>query len=282
MPASDAATTQQGSMKDKYGPWAVIAGASHGVGEELARQIAALGINCVLLARRESVLKELQVEIENNYGIETRVLPIDLATEDAPEKIIDALDDLEVNLLVYNAGSPPYASEFLNAPLEDWMNVVKLNVTTVVELCYKFAPKMIERGHGGLLLVGSQAALGGNKKYAMYTGTKGFMLNFGESLWIECASKGVDVLNLLIQTADTPSLRKQMKLSNIPGWDQEDIGVPKSADLARIGLRELGNGPTFVHPQDEETGPGQLTMGAERREAMVERWRLTAPFVGDD
>ena len=108
------------------------------------------------------------------------------------------------------------------------------------------------------------------------------MLNFGESLWIEWKDKGIDVLNLLISVVDSPTLRKQMKDANVPGWDAEDIGVPKPIDLARIGLRELSNGPTFFHPQDEESNDNEQSEGNKRKEAMLERWEITAPFVGED
>ena len=270
------------ALKEKYGPWALIVGASHGVGAEFARQVAAQGINCVLLARRESALQTLQAELEREYSVETRIITVDLSKDTAVATINKGVNDLDIGLLIYNAGSPPYASEFLKAPVSDWQGLVRLNVSTVMELCHQFGQQFVQRGKGGLLLVGSQAGLGGNKKYSMYTGTKGFMLNFGESLWIEWKDKGVDVLNFLISVVDSPTLRTQMKASNIPGWDQDDIGVPKPEDVARIGLRELANGPTFFHPQDENAVAGEQSEGGQRREAMVERWAQTAPYVGED
>lgn len=269
-------------LQQKYGPWAIIVGASHGVGAEFARQVAAQGLNCVLLARRESALQELQSELEQQFAIETRIMTVDLTTDTAVATITDGVKDLEIGLVIYNAGAPPYASEFLKAPLDAWQGQVRLNVSTLMELCYSLGQPMLDRGRGGFLLVGSQAGLGGNKKYSMYTGTKGFMLNFGESLWIEWKDKGVDVLNLLISVVDSPTLRAQMKKSNIAGWDQEDIGVPKPEELARIGLRELSNGPTFIHPDDENVAPGEQTPGEKRKALMEERWAITAPFVGDD
>ncbi|HLS97465.1 MAG TPA: SDR family NAD(P)-dependent oxidoreductase [Porticoccaceae bacterium] len=270
------------NFSEKYGPWALIAGASHGVGMEFARQVAAEGINCVLLSRREATLKAFQAELERDHGIETRVIAADLSKDGAVDTIEAGVRDLDLGLIIYNAGAPPYASEFLKAPLEPWEDLVRLNVTTVTQLCHRLGGRLVERGRGGLLLVGSQAGLGGNKKYAMYTGTKAFMLNFGESLWIEWKDRGVDVLNLLISVVDSPTLRAQMKKSNIAGWDAEDIGVPKPVDMARIGLRELPHGPTFIHPEDEATPAGEVTAGARRRDAMLERWAITAPFVGDD
>lgn len=267
------------SIKDKYGPWALILGASYGVGADFARQVAAQGINCVLVARKESALRTLRAELETDHGIDTRTLVADLAAQGAAARVADAVADLEVNLLIYNAGAPPYASEFLDAPLQDWKGLLQLNVNTPMELCHLLGPRMVARGHGGVMLVGSQAALGGNKKYSIYTGSKGFMLNFGESLWMEWSKKGVDVLNLLISVVDGPTLRSQMKAAGVAGWDAEDIGVAQPADVARAGLRELGNGPTFLHPQDELTEQADETEGDRRRTAMLERWAATAPFV---
>lgn len=268
-------------FKNNYGPWALIVGASHGVGAEFARQLAAKGLNCVLLARRQSALEELETELQA-MGAETRVIIQDLTDPEATNNIMQQITDLDIGLVVYNAGSPPYASQFLKAPFADWQKLVRMNVLTVMDLCYQVGPKLLARGKGGLLLVGSQAGLGGNKKYSMYTGTKGFMLNFGESLWIEWKDQGIDVLNLLISVVDSPTLRTQMKEANVPGWDKEDIGVPSPEEVAKVGLRELANGPTFMHPQDEQSGSEGPSEGEIRREAMAERWAITEPFVGND
>jgi short-subunit dehydrogenase len=279
MPDPANSLAESSLMKEKYGPWALILGASYGVGADFARQVAACGIHCILLARREPALHELRDELERDHAISTRILAADLATEHAAARIADAVADLEVNLVIYNAGAPPYASEFLDAPLKDWKSLLQLNITTPMELCHLLGPRMIERGHGGLMLVGSQASLGGNKQFSIYTGSKGFMLNLGESLWMEWSDKGVDVLNLLISMVDGPTLRAQMKAAGVAGWDAEDIGVAQPADVARAGLRELGNGPTFLHPQDELTPPAGESEGDRRRAAMLERWAVTAPFV---
>src|SRR5690606_9722664 len=100
----------------------------------------------------------------------------DLSEPNAGLTIADAVGDREVGLVIYNAGAPSNtASEFLDAPLDYWLAHIHQNNNSLVEICYRLGRPMVERGRGGLLLVGSQAALGGNKKYALYTGTKGFM-----------------------------------------------------------------------------------------------------------
>ncbi len=271
-------TDQQ--FKDKYGPWALIVGASHGTGAACAHQLAAKGLNCVLIARNASAMTELAAQLASQYGVESKIIATDLSSPGGPAEVCQQLDGLDIGLLVYNAGAPAYASTFLNAPLQDWQNLLALGASSLMEISHHVGQKLVERGRGGILLMGSHAALGGNKKYAMYTATKGFMLNFGESLWMELQDKNVDVLNFLIMVVDTPTLRKQMQTSNIDGWDQPTIpGVYPAETVVSIALRELPNGPTFVHPADEEEQAG---LGARRREELVERWAHTAPYVGED
>ena len=268
-------------MKQKYGPWALILGASYGVGEEFSRQTAAEGINLVMLARNKAGLNRLADDIAREYGVQTRTIAADLSLPGAAAQILSAVEDLEIGLMIYNAGAPSSAAAFTSAPMSHWTGQLHLNVVNMMDLCHSLGAGMQQRGRGGILLVGSQAGLGGNKLFSVYTASKGFMLNFGETLWLEWAGSGVDVRNFLITIVDGPTLRRQMKASNVPGWDQPDIGVPQPVDVARSGLRELGNGPTFLHPEDEQLDPGEASEGSRRREAMAERWAITSQFVGD-
>lgn len=271
-------TDQQ--FKEKYGPWALIVGASHGTGAACAHQLAAKGLNCVLVARNAKAMDELAAQLADSYGVESKVIAIDLSKAESPAQLCQQLDSLDIGLMVYNAGAPAYASTFLNAPLQNSQDLLALGASSLMEISHHVGQKLVERGRGGILLMGSHAALGGNKKYAMYTATKGFMLNFGESLWMELKDKNVDVLNFLIMVVDTPTLRKQMEISQIEGWDQDSIpGVYPPETVVSLALRELPNGPTFVHPADEEENAG---LGATRRDELLERWAHTAPYVGED
>lgn len=267
------------TLLEKYGPWALIVGASHGTGAQAARQLAAAGIHCVLLARNATALDELSQELQRDYRIDTRCIAIDLSEAGACDKALTQIEGLDIGLLVYNAGAPAYASDFIKAPLEAWQNMIALGATSLINICYQVAQQLVSRGRGGILLVGSHAALGGNKKYALYTASKGFMLNFGESLWMELKDHGIDVLNFLILVVDTPTLRQQMQKSNIPQWDAQDIpGVYKPEDIIALALRELPNGPTFLHPNDTI----DASFGTERRAALIEHWSQTEPYVGDN
>jgi short-subunit dehydrogenase len=180
----------------KYGPWAIIAGASEGVGRELARRVAAHGVSCILIARRVGPLAELAEQIRAESGVECISASIDLAAPDAFGEILASVGSREVGLYVANAGGDPNGSHFLDRPLETWLALAERNVSATIRACHHFGGRMRERRRGGLLLVSSGAAWGGAPFMAVYSGTKAFDLRFGESLWAELRPFGVDVLSL--------------------------------------------------------------------------------------
>tara|TARA_E500000305_G_scaffold75550_1_gene61283 strand:+ start:33694 stop:34533 length:840 start_codon:yes stop_codon:yes gene_type:complete len=261
----------------KYGPWVLIAGASHGLGAVFARQLASLGLNCVLLSRRPAVLEALKKELESDYGVEALVIGVDLMTEDAVATIIDQVGDREIGFLVYNAGAPPLTEAFLKVSADDWEGFVRMNTSTVYRCCHHFGSQMIERGRGGVILVGSHAAFGGTKKLSLYTATKGFMLNLGESLWAEWKDLGVDVLNLVIGSTDTPTMREHMAAHGVTAPE----GLPTPEEIIPLGLAQLGDGPSLVHPDDVDVSAGEKSHGDLRRDHVIESTRISAQFIGD-
>jgi short-subunit dehydrogenase len=267
------------AFKHRYGPWAVLAGASHGVGAAFAHLLAERGLNCVLVARRGEPLAQLKSELERQYAVEVLVLIQDLSHPDACERLLAAVGTRQVGLFIYNAGGDPYITRFLDTSVDDWGALLRLNCLTVMQCSHAFGAAMLERGQGGLLLVGSQAALGGIRKLAMYTATKGFALNLGESLWAEWKDRGVDVLNLLIGTVDTPTMRDAMVKLNIP--DALTMTLPKAEDLALLALQELGNGPTLIHPEDTFAQDANAP-GSARRAHVLGKSAEAAVFIGND
>lgn len=263
----------------KYGPWAVIAGASHGVGAALADQVAAKGLHCVLVARREEALTDLKNQLDDRYGVEVLVVTLDLTLDDAADRLVAAVADREVGLLIYNAGGDPYITRFLDTPVEDWCKLLHLNTRTIMRCCHAFGGRMVARGAGGVLLVGSQAALGGVRKLAMYAATKSFAMTLGEGLWAEWKGQGVDVLNLLIGTVDTPTMRDAMVRQGIAG--ALTMQLAKAEDIAAIALRELPNGPTLIHPDDLAESPTGSHSGQARREHVLRISAESALFIGD-
>src|SRR5215467_7215265 len=162
---------------ERYGPWAVVAGASDGIGASVARLLGERGVSVVLVARREAMLEEVATTVKTP----TRVVTLDLSGERADEALADATDDLDVGLLVYNAGADPNASRFLDKPLAVWQELVRRNVNTVLGACHRFGSRLVERGAGGIVLVTSGAAWAGGDRLAAYGATKAFDLVLGEA-----------------------------------------------------------------------------------------------------
>ena len=196
------------TSSEKYGPWAIVAGASEGVGRELARKVAANGVNCILVARREKPLVELAERIRAESGVECVPASIDLAAPDAFDRILAAVGSREVGLYISNAGADPNASHFLDRKIESWVELVDLNILTTMRCCHHFGGLMRERRRGGLLLVGSGAAYGGGPFMAVYSGAKAFDLCFGEGLWAELRRSASTCCRLVLDVTDTPALRK--------------------------------------------------------------------------
>jgi short-subunit dehydrogenase len=227
--------------RDRYGPWAVIAGASEGTGREYARQVAAAGIHCVLIARRPGPLDELAARLRAQHGVETLVVSTDLADPGALDVIRQAVGDREVGLLVLNAGADPYGSTFLDREIEDWTSLIGRNVLTGTRLLHHFGRQMRERGRGGLLIVGSGACYGGGRLLAAYSGSKAFQLCLAESLWSELQGTGVDVLYHAMSTTDTPALHQL--LADLGQSAPGRMAAP--ADVVRAALTHLPRGPVL-------------------------------------
>jgi short-subunit dehydrogenase len=229
------------TARQRYGPWAVIAGASEGTGRAFARQVAAAGLDCVLLARRPGPLEALADELRADFGAAAVPLAVDLSEPDALERIREVTDGLEVGLYVANAGADPYATPFLDRDVEDWVGLVNRNVVTTMRCCHHFGGLMRGRGHGGLLLVGSGACYGGGRLLAAYSGSKAFELCFAESLWAELRGTGVDVLFQALVTTDTPALRELLA----EGGQRPPSRLVAPADVASTGLAHLDRGPVY-------------------------------------
>jgi short-subunit dehydrogenase len=228
-------------FKEKYGPWAVIAGASDGTGRAFTHRVAATGINCVIIARRGKVLEALAEEICSRYGVECVPAAVDLSTSDAFEKTLEAVGARQVGLLISNAGSDPNGAYFLDKDIHPWMDLVNRNVVTNMRCVHHFGSLMRQRRRGGLLLVGSAAGYGGSRFMAVYSATKAFVWCFAESLWSELRPHNVDVLYIALVATDTPFLQNLLEEKG-----QKPMRRASSPDdVAQKGLANLGNGPVF-------------------------------------
>lgn len=224
----------------KYGPWAVIAGGSEGVGAEFARLLAEDGFNLVLLARNPDPLAATADRCRA-LGVRVRTLSVDLVDAASTARIAEATADLEVGLLIYNAGANTCSERFLDAPLADFQKVIDLNVTRMMELVQHFGRPMAARHRGGILLVGSLAGYAGSMRHTVYGGVKAYGRLFAESLWLELREDGVDVLELVLGVTRTPAMARAGLNFDAPGMLIND-----PAEVAAEGLERLGSGPVHV------------------------------------
>ncbi len=224
----------------RYGPWAVVAGGSEGVGAESALQRTWAGLNLVLIARKPAALEETAATCRG-LGVEVRTLAMDLVEASSITRIVEATADLEVGLLIYNAGANTCSEEFLNGDLADFARVIDLNVGTMMALVSHFGRPMRDRPRGGLLLVGSMAGYLGSVRQTVYGGVKAFGRIFAESLWLELREYDVDVLELVLGVTRTPAMERVGLNFGAPG-----LRVSEPADVAREGLAQLSNGPVHV------------------------------------
>ena len=224
----------------RYGPWAVIAGGSEGVGAEFARLLAAAGINLVLIARKPGPLAQTAGACRE-LGVQVREVALDLLEPEAVSRIIEVTADVEVGLLIYNAGANTVRSPFLDASLQHFQRVLDLNITAMLALVQHFARPMRYRRRGGVLLVGSMAGAHGSYAQSIYTGAKAFGRLFAESLWLELREYDVDVLELVLGVTRTPAMARVGLNFDVPG-----LRVSEPADVAAEGLANLTNGPVVI------------------------------------
>ena len=264
-------------FRTRYGPWAVITGASQGTGRAYARQLAGKGLSLVLVARRAEPLAELAREIGEESGVECVTASIDASETDATRRIIGAVGDREVGLFIANAGADGHGSRFLDGDIDDWRRLVTLNVTTTIEACHYFGRQMRDRGRGGLLLANSFACYGGSNFLACYTGSKAFMLCFAESLWSELRPHGVDVLTIAMGMTDTPSFNAFLKSRGLP----QPPGMAPAEEVAAFALANLTNGPVQNWGMGEEESGFVPQSAASRRARVLEVNAFTVSVFGE-
>jgi len=262
------------NLSDKYGPWAVITGASEGTGAAFARRVAGEGINCILIARREGPLQALAGEVRAQ-GVECITAAVDLSTLDATDRVVAAVGNREVGMLIANAGADTNGSLFLDNEIGNWDRLVNLNVVTTMRNCHHFGRPMRERGRGGIILVGSGACYGGLNGISVYSGVKAFDLCFGEGLWAELRHHGVDVLNLILGRTDTPAHRRLMERNGQPIPE----GMAKSEDVAEVGLARLAHGPTYNWGQEDHVAGYAPNSPADRRARILKIEEMSRAYA---
>ena len=260
-------------FSDRYGPWALVAGASDGIGEAFAHRLAGAGINVVLVARRAAVLAVLADELRRSYGVDARCVVADLTSEAMMGEIRQATDDIEVGLLVYNAGAAHGAVHFLDRPAEAAIGMISLNCRGPVLLSHHFGKRMRERGRGGIMLLSSMAAMSGGSYIAVYNATKSFDMVLAEGLWHELKPAGVDAMCLVVGATLTPSMLASR--DSFRGYP----GIMQPGDVADEGLAFLGRGPLWVAGEHNRALVGAMRPGS-RVEAINGLSHATASIYG--
>jgi uncharacterized protein len=239
----------------QYGPWALIAGGSEGTGAAFARQLAAQGLNLLLVARNPQPLEQLAQQISGSSRVQVRTLALDLTASDALVTVQRATADIEIGLLVYNAGSNTHFADFIDAPLDYTWRLTQLNVGAPLALTHHFGTLMRARGRGGIILVGSMAGYGGSANTAVYNAAKAFSRVLAEGLWFELKPHGVHVLGLILSATNTPAMARLGMVMDNANFPADDPDV-----VVREGLDRLADGPIWVARNREEMVNYMLTM----------------------
>lgn len=188
----------------RYGSWAIVAGASEGLGAGYAQELASRGLNLILIARRYELLQSLASELSTKYNVETKIIVLDLSEADAAEQIVQDTNQLEIGLLIYNAAFSAIGP-FLDRSLDDHFKEIHTNIHAPLKLAYLLGQRMLARGHGGILLMSSLSAFQGSAYISTYAATKAFNIVLAEGLWEEWRERGVDVLVCVSGAVKTPN-----------------------------------------------------------------------------
>jgi uncharacterized protein len=224
---------------DKYGRWAVIAGASEGIGASLADQLAARGLDLVLIARNGALLEGVATRAREAHGVQTRVVVQDLTDPDVTARVAKATAGLDVGLVIYNAGASDRTTAFLDNELEYSLKQIELDCIGPIALAHHFGTAMRERGRGGIVLVASLACVAGSATLAVYSAVKAFQHNFAEGLWAELRPYGVDVCCTPLGMTYTPAFQRM-------GFEYDPRMHMLPEDVAREIIENVGNGPVHV------------------------------------
>ncbi len=229
------------SFNEKYGPWAIVAGAAEGLGEAYSTALAGRKINLVMVDHQPTTMKILAEKLKQEFGIETVQFNCDLADKEAAAQILKQAENLEVGLLVYNAAFSPIKS-FIQYSTEEIDTFIEVNARTQIQLVHAFSKKLIaEKKSGGILLMSSLAGLIGMQLVAPYAATKAFAWNLAEALNHELKLYNIDVMACLAGVTDTPAYRKSNpKL----GFIKPAIMSP--IDVAEGALKNLGKKARYI------------------------------------
>jgi short-subunit dehydrogenase len=252
--------TTDTSFLDRYGPVALVTGASSGIGLAFAEALAARGLSLFLVARRLDRLEALAVELTTKHGVVVRTRQVDLTDPAAPAQILEATSELDVGLVVSNAGFGMKGEHAANDP-RAMADMLLVNCHAPLQLSHGFIPRLRARGRGGLVLTSSVEGLIGCPYSTAYSATKALVKALGEGLWAELEPEGIDVLTLCPGATESEAAANQ-------GIDPATLrNVMPAAEVAELTLTQLREGPTFVS-SDHYRASFERILAMPRREAL--------------
>src|SRR5215469_5216585 len=232
---------EDADFRARYGPWALVAGASAGLGAEFAAQLAAGGLNLVLIARRKEMLDELAVALMHDHAIEVHTLQLDLGSDDIETAVTATTSDLDIGLLVYNAGAV-ITGPYFEITLQDHLQEIAVNCRGLLILAYILGQRMLERRRGGMVLMSSLSSFQGSALIANYAATKAYGRVLGEGLWEELRRQGIDVVTCSPSAISTPAYLAGA--ASRPGRRSSATMTPR--EVATETLAALGKGPVVI------------------------------------
>jgi short-subunit dehydrogenase len=259
---------------ERYGPWALVAGGSEGLGACFAEALAARGLNLVLVARGADRLAAAAARLRQGFTVQVRKVAVDLGQPQGLEALEREIAELDIGLLIYNA-AVSHTGGFLAANLELYRSLVSVNCLGALELCYKMGGRFVKRGKGGILIMSSLAGTQGSPWVTAYGASKAFLLSLGEGLAEELGPEGVDVTVVCAGPILTPNY-----VASKSDPDRTMLLETSPEEVVRAGLRALGRKPVVI--------PGILTRAAHlfmsrllpRRAAVAMMGRSTGSRYG--
>ncbi len=224
----------------RYGPWAVVAGASEGIGRAFAHALAEKGLDLVLIARRAEPLETEAQLIRRRHRVGVETVSLDLGAADLASRFEAAIGDRDVGLLVYNACHSDIG-EFLAKDMASKQKTLDVNCRGPVTLTTILGERLVARGRGGIVLMSSMSGFQGTAMVSTYAATKAFDTVLGEGLWAELGPKGVDVLVCVAGATTTPGFNAQT-----PEEKRAKVFPMIPEDVARGALANLRNGPVYI------------------------------------
>jgi uncharacterized protein len=265
----------ENSFFNRYGPWALVAGGSQGLGASFADELARRGLNLLLIARKPGPLEETAARLRSRHGVQVRTASIDLAGPGFLDQVEAAAEGMEIGLLVCDAAQA-HTGRFLDADLESALRILDTNCRAPLSLIHRFGGMMAKRGRGGIVVMSSLSAFWGSPYVAVYGATKAFLLNLSEALWRELGPRGVDVTVCTAGPVLTPNY-----IASKPAGAGPSALEMTPQEVASVALGALGRKHLVV--------PGTLNRLAQffmgrfvsRRAAVTLLEKSTASMYGD-